>query len=61
LGINIFTYILGAAIVFFLSMNAILGPGWLGNVIGVKGTGEFTQMSDSLPDIVDLGQSDYLL
>ena len=56
-----FTYILAAAIVFFLSMNFILGPGWLGGAIGVKATGSFTQMSDSLPNAVDLSDPDYLL
>jgi hypothetical protein len=61
LGINVFTYILAAAIVFFLSMNFSLGPGWLGNTIGLKGTGTFDIISDSLPDTIDLSNSDYLL
>jgi hypothetical protein len=61
MGINIFTYILAAAIVFFLSMNFVLGPGWLGNAMGVKGTGTFTEISDLLPDTIDLSGSDFLL
>lgn len=61
LGINIFTYILAAAIAFFFSMNIILGPGWLGNSIGLEGTGSFQKVSDALPEIIDLSSSDYLL
>ena len=61
LGINIFTYILGAACIFFLSMNAILGPGWLGQVAGIQGTGSFTDVSDSLPGNVDLNSPENLL
>jgi hypothetical protein len=61
LGINIFTYILAAAIAFFLGMNALLGPGWLGGAIGLPGTGTFSEMSDSLPDILDLSESKYQL
>lgn len=61
LGINIFTYLLAAAIIFFFSMNFVLGPGWLGNTMGLKGTGTFTEISDSLPDTIDLSNSDYLL
>ena len=61
LGINIFTYILGAACIFFLSMNAILGPGWLGQVAGIQGTGSFTDVSDSLPGNVDLNNPENLL
>jgi hypothetical protein len=59
LGINIFTYFLAAAIAFFLSMNAFLGPGWLGNTIGVQNTGTFTQTSESLPEAVDLSKSEF--
>lgn len=61
LGINIFTYILGAACVFFLSMNAILGPGWLGQVAGIQGTGSFTEVSDALPGNIDLNNPENLL
>lgn len=61
LGISIFTYILAAAIVFFLSMNAILGPGWLGQVSGIPGTGTFTEVSDSLPNNMDLNNPENLL
>ena len=60
LGINIFTYILGAAIAFFLGMNVLLGPGWLGSTIGIPGTGTFTEKSDLIPDTFDLGKSEYL-
>ena len=61
LGINIFTYILAAAIAFFFGMNTILGPGWLGSTLGVEGTGTFTETSQSLPGKIDLGDSQYLL
>mmetsp|Transcript_33406 Transcript_33406/g.73664 ORF Transcript_33406/g.73664 Transcript_33406/m.73664 type:complete len:91 (-) Transcript_33406:134-406(-) len=61
LGINVFTYILGAAIVFFLTMNAVLGPGWLGQVTGVPGTGTFTEVSESLPNNMDLNNPENLL
>jgi len=42
-------------------MNLILGPGWLGQIMGLEGTGTFTQMSDSLPDTIDLSQPENLL
>lgn len=61
LGINIFTYILAAAIVFFLTMNTVLGPGWLGQVTGVPGTGTFTEVSESLPNNMDLNNPENLL
>lgn len=61
LGINVFTYILAALIVFFLGMNLVLGPGWLGSTIGVSGVGETQKISDSLPDLVDLSQPDFRL
>ena len=49
LGINIFTYILGALIIFFLSMKVLLGPGWLGQLLGLGDVGTFTRVSDQLP------------
>lgn len=61
LGINIFTYILAVAIVFFLSMNAALGPGWLGQSLGWEDVGTFTKVSDSLPLNVDVSAPEYLL
>mmetsp|Transcript_24993 Transcript_24993/g.45262 ORF Transcript_24993/g.45262 Transcript_24993/m.45262 type:complete len:220 (-) Transcript_24993:1896-2555(-) len=61
LGVNAFTYILGALIAIFLGANAILGPGWLGQSIGLEGTGTFTQVSPSLPDTLDLSSPEYLL
>jgi hypothetical protein len=61
LGINVFTYILAVAIAFFLSMNAFLGPGWLGNSIGIQGTGTFTERSEALPNIVDLSDEKFQL
>ena len=61
LGINIFTYMLVAAIVFFLSMNAAFGPGWLGQTLGWENVGTFTKVSDSLPLNVDVSASEYLL
>mmetsp|Transcript_7959 Transcript_7959/g.10398 ORF Transcript_7959/g.10398 Transcript_7959/m.10398 type:complete len:175 (+) Transcript_7959:125-649(+) len=60
LGINIFTYILAAAIVFFLSANFILGPGWLGQSIGLQGTGTFTDVSESLPNTMNVNDADFL-
>mmetsp|Transcript_20488 Transcript_20488/g.29633 ORF Transcript_20488/g.29633 Transcript_20488/m.29633 type:complete len:157 (+) Transcript_20488:55-525(+) len=59
LGINIFTYILAALIVIFLSLNALLGPGWLGQSLGIPGVGTFTEVSPNLPQTVDL--SNYAL
>jgi len=61
LGINIFTFILAGLIAIFLSLNLFLGPGWLGQQIGLEGTGTFTQVSDSLPDKVDLSRPENLL
>mmetsp|Transcript_1548 Transcript_1548/g.3954 ORF Transcript_1548/g.3954 Transcript_1548/m.3954 type:complete len:186 (-) Transcript_1548:1638-2195(-) len=61
LGINIFTYILAAFIIFFLSMNAAFGPGWLGQSLGWEDVGTFTRTSDSLPLDVDVSRPDYLL
>ena len=61
LGINVFTYVLAGLIAFFLSMNLILGPGWLGQSMGLEGTGTFTQISDSLPATVDLSGTENLL
>jgi hypothetical protein len=61
MGINIFTYALAAAIVVFLSLNFVLGPGWLGNAIGMQGTGTFNEVSDSLPDTLDLSDPNFRL
>jgi hypothetical protein len=61
LGINIFSYILAATIVVFLSLNYFLGPGWLGSAIGMQGTGTFSQVSDSLPDTIDLSDPSFRL
>ena len=44
-----------------LSLNAIFGPGWLGQAIGIAGTGTFTEVSPSLPDTIDLGVDEFLL
>jgi hypothetical protein len=60
LGIGGFTYALGALIVLMLSLNTVLGPGWLGQAIGIQGTGTFTEVSSSLPDTVDLSVDEYL-
>jgi hypothetical protein len=60
-GINGFTYILGALIVFFFSMNFFLGPGWLGGVVGLQGTGSINGVSDSFPGTVDLSSPEFLL
>jgi len=62
LGINIFTYILGGFILFFLFMNTILGPGWLGQQMGFQGTGSLPDtVSDHLPLSIDLSQSKYFI
>ncbi|VEU33416.1 unnamed protein product [Pseudo-nitzschia multistriata] len=61
LGINIFTVILAALIVFFLSMNIILGPGWLGSTIGIPGTGNIQEVSPTLPGSLDLNRPEYRL
>ena len=60
LGINIFTYVLACAIAFFIGMNVLLGPGWLGSTIGIPGTGTFIEKSASIPSTVDLSESKYL-
>ena len=56
-----FTYILAGLIVLFLSLNVVFGPGWLGQMIGMDGTGTFTEVSDSFPATVDLSNPDYRL
>ena len=61
MGINIFTYILAILIAFFLSMNAIYGPGWLGQSMGWQDVGTFTKVSDSLPLDVDVSGEEFLL
>jgi len=61
LGINLFTYLLAGLIALFLSLNTILGPGWLGQQMGLGGTGTFTEISQSLPDRVDLSRPDNLI
>ena len=61
LGINIFTYILGALIVFFLSMNTVVGPGWLGQMMGMPGVGAFSEVSQSYPDTIDLSSPEFRL
>lgn len=61
LGINIFTYILAGLILFFFSMNLALGPGWLGQVVGIEGTGSIKEVSDALPDNVDLTSPEFKL
>lgn len=61
LGINIFTYILAALIIFFISMNVFVGPGWLGQSLGWENVGTFTKVSDSLPLNVDVSKPEYLL
>lgn len=48
-------------IVVMLSLNAMLGPGWLGQAIGIAGTGTFTEVSPSLPDAINLGADEFLL
>lgn len=61
LGINAFTYALGALALFFLGMNLLLGPGWLGQSLGWEDVGTFTRVSESLPLSVDVSGPDYLL
>lgn len=61
LGINVFTYVLAAACIFFLSLNFVLGPGWLGQVAGIPGTGTFTEVSDTLPQSINLSNPENLL
>lgn len=61
MGINVFTYILAALIVLFGGANFILGPGWLGGTLGIKGTGSIEKVSPSLPNQMDLDKDEYLL
>ena len=51
---------MASAIAFFLGMNVLLGPGWLGSTIGIPGTGTFNEQSASIPNTVDLSESEYL-
>jgi len=48
-------------IILFLSLNSILGPGWLGQMAGIPGTGSYTEINGSLPKNFDLDGSQYLL
>jgi hypothetical protein len=52
---------LAGLIVFFLSMNYILGPGWLGSSVGIPGTGSFDEVSPSIPGMIDLNKPEYRL
>lgn len=61
LGISAITYVLAAAIVITLGLNIALGPGWLGQAIGLSGTGSFTETSGAIPESVDLSDPVYLL
>lgn len=61
LGIGGFTYILGGLILFFLSMNFFLGPGWLGQMMGIEGTGSINEVSDSFPEKIDLNSETFRL
>jgi hypothetical protein len=61
LGLNVFTLILAILIVLFMGANFLLGPGWLGNRLGIEGTGTFQEISDAIPGIIDLSQPDYRL
>lgn len=60
MGVNIFTYILAGLILLFVTLNFVLGPGWLGQAMGIQGVGTFTN-PDSITDTIDLGKSEYLL
>jgi hypothetical protein len=42
-------------------MNVLIGPGWLGSVVGLAGTGVINEVSDSLPDTIDLSGSEFRL
>jgi hypothetical protein len=61
LGLNVFTLILALLIAFFMGANFFLGPGWLGQKLGIEGTGTFQDVSDAIPGVIDLSQPDYLL
>ncbi|CAJ1954459.1 unnamed protein product [Cylindrotheca closterium] len=61
LGINGFTYLLGALIALLLSLNFFLGPGWMGQAMGIQGVGTFEEVSKSLPDTVDLSRPEFRL
>ena len=61
LGVNIFTYILAFLILLFGGLNIVLGPGWLGGSLGIEGTGNFEEVSPSLPNAVDLSKDEFLL
>ena len=61
MGFNIFTLVLGVLIIVLLGLNQTLGPGWLGQSLGMKGVGSFTEYPESLPATVDLSGPDFLL
>ena len=42
-------------------MNAVYGPGWLGQSLGWEDVGTFTRTSESLPLNVDVSGPEYLL
>ena len=42
-------------------MNVTLGPGWLGQQLGLEGTGSFTEYSDNLPQAIDLSKPEFSL
>jgi hypothetical protein len=46
---------------FFLSMNWFVGPGWLGQLMGMPGVGEFSEVSKSFPDTIDLSSPEFRL
>jgi hypothetical protein len=52
---------LAGLIAFFMGMNIIMGPGWLGSSLGIEGTGYFEEVSPSLPGTVDLNKPEYRL
>jgi len=63
LGINAFTFVLAGLIAFFMTANAIWGPGWLGqNLLGIPGTGQFTEYNNSKgtpTEVLDLSSPQY--
>ena len=42
-------------------MNIVVGPGWLGQMMGMPGVGAFSEVSQSFPDTIDLSRPEFRL
>jgi len=44
-----------------MGMNTFVGPGWLGQMMGMKGVGVYSEVSQSFPDSIDLSSPEFRL